>query len=117
MIDDRARRGTLWMAFWGGAIAWLVHLLLLYGFSEFGCLGPWRGWRLGGVSATAWALLATTLLTAGLAGLAGWASWRLWRGQAVAAHMALILNATFFGIILYQAIPIFYFLGDCGGPP
>jgi hypothetical protein len=36
-FEREISRPALWFTLWSGAVAWLLHLLLVYGIAEFGC--------------------------------------------------------------------------------
>lgn len=122
------RRGTLIFGLLGGAVAWLLHLLLAYLIAEFGCLLGYGEVMWGGVSLVAWTLLVMSALILALAGVATAVSYIKWEelglgsagegtekrsAQLFLARTALITNFLFLLIILAQTVPIFYYLREC----
>jgi len=118
----------LWFGVLGGAIAWLLHLLLAYGIAEFGCVSSWgeRHWL--GISLVAWleALLSVSMLILCLF------SWRIARrnsqillresgpseqaGHAARVFMARSgeLSGGLFGLIIaVQSIPFVFYWNGC----
>lgn len=127
-LESEIPRPTLWFTLWAGAVAWLFHLLLVYGIAEFGCRAGWGTRELLGLNWVWWSLLAVTVATLILASSAtvvGWRQARLSRALAPdlnAEHHARLFTARagwitsglFVVIILVQTIPLFFFLEDCG---
>lgn len=114
-------RLALWTGVWGGAVAWFVHLAASYAIAEFGCVAGWDRFRLLGLGAVTWGILAATALTLAATAWAGWLAWRCYRATDGAeeqeasrglAGIGLILNALFAFSILFETVPIF-FLADC----
>ena len=119
-----AGRARLWVGVWGGAVAWFVHLAGAYSIAEFGCVASWGGWRILGLTAVSWAILATTLVTLAATALAGWLAWRGYQAagedgseeqQATRgmAKIGLILDGLFAFAIALQTVPILFFLTAC----
>lgn len=119
-------RGALRFAILGGGIAWLLHLLLAYTVSDFGCTAGLGRVQYGEFSVVTWMLFAVTALTLGLGMAATGVAWRSRRRLArnstesesrqaedFAARFALITDALFVLIIAVQSVPIFYFLRHC----
>lgn len=122
------RRWEVRFALLGGGIAWLLHLVSVYGIAEFGCVAGWGHIYWGGASVVAWLLIAATVLTGGMAAAASWLAWRAERRlrgttaqnapvepetKAFMAGLSQKLNAVFALIIAVQGVPIFFFLKDC----
>lgn len=118
----------LWFGVLGGAIAWLVHLLLSYGIAEFGCVSPFRDAQWLGFSGVAWLEAATTVLAVAFAASAIVVAQRNkapWGGdaevvqhessdpRAFMARTGAIASALFLFIILVQALPILFYLRRC----
>jgi hypothetical protein len=120
-------RGALWFGLFGGAVAWTVHLMLAYAATEFGCVG-----RLGertylDISLVAWLVLALTAATTLASGAATAVAYRCHRrlrsseGEEDAAETAerytawagLLTSGAFTFIILFESIPILYYLHSC----
>jgi hypothetical protein len=116
-------RGALWFGLFGGALAWTAHLMFAYAAAEFGCVGRLgeRGYL--GVSAVAWLVLAltaaATLASAAATAVAYRSPRRLQSGQAgqdaerYTAWAGLLTSGLFTFIILFESIPIFYYLHAC----
>jgi hypothetical protein len=123
-IDSPAERRALWFALLGGAVAWLVHFLIIYLIGEFGCIAGLDRFGLAGISGVALAVLGITLPMLALAGLATLTALRRARpggdrtgdtpGPAhYMAHVGLWSNLLFILIIVVQTIPVFYYLRTC----
>lgn len=119
-----AGRALFWVGVWGGAVAWFVHLAGAYSIAEFGCVASWGAWRILGLTAVVWAILATTMVTLAFTSLSGWLAWRGYHSagedgseeqQALRgmAKIGLILNGLFAFAIAFEAVPIFFFLTGC----
>jgi hypothetical protein len=129
-----ASRRQLHFAFFGGGIAWTLHLLLSYLISEFACLAQVDDAQFLGVMLIAWSLLAVSVImlgTASAAALVGWRAKRALQRQQepdsatapeagedldVELHYArsgAIMSGIFALVILCQMVPIFYFLSSC----
>jgi hypothetical protein len=117
-------RGALWAGLFGGALAWTAHLMLSYAVAEFGCVGRMGARDYQGISMVAWAELALTLLTAmgsAAATLVAYRSDRRLRSdedtcRTVEQYMAragLFTSGAFTFIILFESIPILYYLPEC----
>lgn len=119
-------RAALWFGLIGGGAAWGTHLLLAYAISEFGCVGGLELPGYLGISPVAWLLLNVTLLTTAVASIATMVAWRR-RGclsgaaeraapdvaERYAAHVGLVCSGLFTLIILFESLPIFYYLRGC----
>jgi hypothetical protein len=115
-------RGALWFGLLGGASAWTIHLVLANVIAEFGCVG-----RLGerfflGISLVAWlelTLTVTTMLVSGAATVVAYRGHRHLRTSAeetAERHIAwagLLTSGMFTLIILFESIPILYYLHSC----
>lgn len=120
-------RGALWFGLFGGAGAWTAHLMLAYAAAEFGCVG-----RLGervylGITMVAWLVLALTVvttLTSGAATVVAYRSHRRLRSEEAeedaagaaeryAARAGLMMSGTFTFVILFESIPVLYYLHSC----
>lgn len=142
-LDDGTHRGLadaqgagfrLWFGVLGGAIAWLLHLLLAYGIAEFGCVSPFSETRLMGLSGVAWLEIGASLITAAVAAIAAVVAYRshpsTWdqkrfeggdHAEASAAdsprvfmaYTGVLTSALFVFIILVESLPVLYYLRDC----
>lgn len=120
-------RMPLWFGLLGGAVAWSAHLMFAYVIAEFGCNGPLRERQYSGISLVAWLEITWTIATALVAVLATWVAYRSYgvrrsgdvrTNGALAAerHTAwagLLTSALFTWIILFESIPILYYLHRC----
>ena len=120
-------RAALWFGLLGGAMAWTVHLLLAYAVAEFGCVGRLgeRGYL--GITLVAWLEVALTLGTTLASGAATVVAYRCHRQLRFAAAPAdaavaaerqtawagLLTSGLFTFIILFESIPILYYLHHC----
>lgn len=111
----------------GGAVSWLLHLLLVYVVAEFGCLAGLGEVRFIGMTAVAWLLILVSVIAL-LMGAASTAvshraggklraqsadPGRDFPAEAFAAQTGRMTNALFLFIILIESIPILYFLRHC----
>lgn len=119
-------RGALWFGLLGGAISWTAHLILAYAVAEFGCVGQLgeRGYL--GVSTVAWLELSLTVVTTLVAGTATVVAYRSHRrlrsrdaddaaeaAERYTAWAGLLTSGMFTFIILFESIPILYYLHSC----
>lgn len=125
--ERQINRWSLNFGFLGGGIAWVLHLLLTYAISEFGCTGEEPRHEFLGVNSIAWLLLAASAVPIALSGLSVWTSNRLIQklrrdleeGEEVSGpelhtlRIGVITNGLFVLIIVVQTIPIFYYLRGC----
>lgn len=115
-----------WLGLFGGAVAWLAHLMLSYALAEFGCESVLATYSLLGINAVACGLLALTLLMVGGAVGAALLAYQIHpsgRGERetpdlvariYAARAGLIANIAFTVVILFESVPILYYLWRCG---
>ena len=125
--EVKVSRGALWFGLFGGGIAWTAHLMFAYAAAEFGCVG-----RLGeraylGISIVAWLELALTVATALASGAAMAVAYRSHcrlrtiaqepdsarAAERYTARAGLLTSGLFTFIILFESIPIFYYLRNC----
>jgi hypothetical protein len=119
-------RPALWFGLLGGASAWTVHLLLAYAVAEFGCVSGFGERIYLGISIVAWLEVAATVLTtviAALAAIVAHRSYRILRSQNLeeagiaageyTARAGFITSGIFTFIILFESIPILYYLRTC----
>lgn len=118
----------LWFGVLGGAIAWLVHLMLSYGIAEFGCVSQFHELRFLGFTAVAWLEVGVSLLTLAVAIAATLIARRntsYFSGEVEAARVesgdprvfmarsGMLSSGIFAFIIAVQALPILFYLRDC----
>jgi hypothetical protein len=119
-------RARLWFGLLGGAIAWTIHLLAAYAIAEFGCVGRLGERTYANISLVAWMELALTAAMVLVALAATAVSYRCQRqlrsiesggGPLVAAYFTaragLLASGTFTFVILFESIPIFFYLRSC----
>lgn len=118
------RQYAIWFGLLGGALAWLVHLCGGYGIAEFGCVSDWGSTAWLGVSHIAWLCIGLTVVTAAIACAAMFTAYRcrprgeggpILRREAWgnAAWLGMILSGLFVVAIVFESIPILYYLRDC----
>ena len=120
------RRAALWFGFLGGAFAWALHFLTAYAIAEFGCVGGLGARIYGGISLVAWMELLATAIAVGLAAAATVVAYRTERqllkrepdevasvGEKYTARAGLLASGFFTFVILFESIPIFFYLRDC----
>lgn len=124
---SRVSRAALWFGLLGGAIAWTFHLILAYVAAEFGCVGQFAQRDYLGITRVAWLEMALTAATTVAAGAATVVAYQIYRrlrsGEAdddirVAAERetswaGLLTSGTFTFVILFESIPILYYLQCC----
>jgi hypothetical protein len=118
----------LWFGVLGGAIAWLLHLLLAYAIAEFGCVSDFRDVRWLEFSGVAWLIGGMSALTLALAiwaDIVAQRNGRYFAGEVKAtrledhdprvfmARSGVLSNRIFIFIIAAQTLPILYYLRDC----
>ncbi len=126
---ERARisRGSLWFGLLGGAIVWTIHFMLAFGIAEFGCVSGLGQRRYGGISLVAWLELAITAAAFSIAMAATAVAYRnqgRLNSQAPSsrptsevheytARAGFYTSAIFSFVILFESIPIFFYLRHC----
>lgn len=123
--DPPVRRGALWFGLFGGAVAWTIHLMFAYAIAEFGCVG-WSHDRLVlGLTRVAMLEILLTLVTAGAGALATFVAWKSLRqlpaeadasetrSERSTAWIGVLTSGTFTFVILFESIPILFYLRDC----
>jgi hypothetical protein len=122
--EVQVRRGALWFGLFGGAVAWTAHLMLAYVAAEFGCVGQLGERRYLGISMVAWIGIALTVATMLVAVAATAIAYRnhhrLKSGDDAAtvaerdtAWAGVLTSSTFTLVILFESIPILYYLHGC----
>lgn len=121
---QQSRDRRIWLGMFGGALAWVAHLLISYVIAEFGCVAGLARHTLLEISGLAWALIALALATLAAAAAALWLAIRNLRQnrdgspvlktvRAEVAHMSVLTNCAFAFAIVFESIPIFYYLTHC----
>jgi hypothetical protein len=124
--SDGVRRAGLWFGFVGGGFAWTLHLMTAYAIAEFGCVGGLGTRFYGNISLVAWMHLLATALAVCLAATATAVAYRIERhfqrhvpdeaqaaSEKYTARLGLIANGFFTFVIVFESIPIFFYLRDC----
>ena len=123
---DRPRTWRRWFAFLGGGVAWTAHLLSIYAIGEFGCVSGIDRTLYRGVSAVAWMILISSVLTLALAGAAAFIGYQDVsrdakleapvpedEGGQYLSKFGFILNTLFALIIIVETLPVFAYLDGC----
>jgi|GEM_PF-1878454 len=116
----------------GGAIAWLVHLVAASIIAEWGCISGLHRYQFLGITAIAWSLIALSVVALLVAVAATWVVYHAnQRDEGVTetgdsadvydtrgtnkflARVGLWSSALFVFIIAVQSLPILYFLKEC----
>lgn len=120
-------RASLWFGLLGGAIAWTIHFMLAYTIAEFGCvsgLGQRSYWN---ISLVAWLELAVTAVASSVAAAATAVAYRNQvcllsisptttnsvDVEQYTARAGLFTSGIFSFVILFESIPIFFYLRNC----
>lgn len=122
-------RPMLWFGFLGGALAWTAHLMFAYAAAEFGCVSGWGHGRYLDVSFVAWLEVALTAVTAAVAAASTLVAYQYYRRlktspldttevsalvtERYIAFAGLLAGSLFFFVILFESIPIFFYLRHC----
>lgn len=115
----------LWTGLLGGAMAWLVHFLLVYVISEWRCVPPLPEVQVMGMTGTAWLLLAVSVVM--LAAACGATLLAYWNdgsraddagterngAQPFMARTGMLTSGLFAFIILVESVPILFFTSHC----
>ena len=126
VIREGVSPARLWTGLLGGAVAWFVHFLLVYGIAEWRCVPPLPGTHFLGMTGTAWLLLAVSVALFIAACAAALLSYRN-DGRRSAkdadddragprpfmAHTGLFTSGLFAFIILVESVSIFFFASQC----
>jgi hypothetical protein len=114
-----------WFAIFGGALAWLAHLLGAYAIAEFGCIAGLGKVTLLQITAVAWLLIGLSVVMAGVAFAAVAVSLHRRRQVLPVARdragtpamyisrLGFIAGVFFTVVIVAQSIPIIFYLGRC----
>ncbi len=127
--NERPRAG---LGLFGGALAWLIHLVAASIISEWGCVSGLHRYELLGITAIAWSVIVLSIVALAAAAAATWAVYRLNRHyhelgenqqspdvfdvhgtDAFLARVGLWTSGLFVFIIAVQSFPILYFLTEC----
>jgi hypothetical protein len=120
-------RVSLWSGLFGGAIAWTIHFMSAYVVAEFGCAGSFGDRSYGNISFVAWLELiltaAAVVVAAGSTAVAYRSELRLLSSvhdegtprcaERYTARAGLLTSGIFTFIILFESIPIFFYLHEC----
>lgn len=120
-------RSSLWVGLFGGAITWTVHFMAAYAIAEFGCVGGLGERRYGNISLVAWMELAVTVAAFLIAAAATAVAYRNQiylrsRAQSLTgsldverytARAGFYTSGVFSFVILFESIPIYFYLRSC----
>lgn len=119
----QATRGALWFGVLGGAIAWFVHLALVYTLAEAACITGFPWFTVLGFHGTLLLIVIVTLLTLAVTVVAGVVAYRNRRlldesngpiaplNRGASEHMVrggVYLSVFFVLLILVETLPIFF---------
>ncbi|MBW3599222.1 MAG: hypothetical protein KY475_18370 [Planctomycetes bacterium] len=119
------REGPFWWGMFGGAIAWVMHLVGAYLLSEFGCESRVAAYSYLGIAAVTWSVIALSVAMVVAALGATLIAHRNrpprdaeeptpeFTGREYAAQMGVIANGAFTFVIVFESVPIFYYLQHC----
>jgi len=124
---SHVNRLALWVGLLGGAAAWTAHLMLAYAVAEFGCLSPLDSKIYLGITVVAWlefSLTAVCTLAALGATALAYVLYRRLRAKVGpddpagaaerdTAWTGLLTSGTFTLVIVFESIPILYYLQCC----
>jgi hypothetical protein len=126
VVRNEFRRASLWFALIGGGGAWMIHLLAAYAIAEFGCVSGLGDRLYGDLSVIAWMQIALTAATTLMAGAATAVAYRRHRelqsiravdatlvAERSTATSGLLASGLFTFVILFESIPILFYLHDC----
>ena len=120
-------RACLWFGLFGGALAWTIHFMSAYAVAEFGYVGGLDERSFGSISLVAWLELALTAAGLLVAAAATAVARRSQRRLLSSAHntgaageaerhtarAGLFTSGIFTFVILFESIPIFFYLCSC----
>ena len=129
---SKVERSRVGFGLFGGAIAWLVHLVAASIIAEWGCISGLHRYQFLGITAIAWSVIAISVVALLVAAAATWIVYRASQhyddvaetGQSAhvydasgtdkfLARVGLWSSALFVFIIAVQSLPILYFLKEC----
>ncbi len=125
--NNEVSRVNLWVGLFGGAMAWAIHFLSAYVVAEFGCVGKLGERSYWNISLVAWLELVLTfaaVLAAAISTAVAYRSQlRLWsatdaecatlQAERYTARAGLLTSGIFTFVILFESIPIFFYLRSC----
>ena len=120
-------RLSLWFGLFGGAIAWTIHFMSAYAVAEFGCVGRLGERTYWNISLVAWLELAITAAAVLVAAAATAVAYRSQlpllssaynadaarEAERQTARAGLLTSGVFTFAILFESIPIFFYLRSC----
>lgn len=123
----KVSRACLWFGLFGGGIAWMFHLLSAYAAAEFGCVGGLGERNFWNLSFVAWLELALAAIAALIAAVATAVAYRTLRrlqssmhgatgggdAERYTARTGLLTSGIFTFVILFESIPILFYLRNC----
>jgi hypothetical protein len=120
------RRAGLWFGLIGGGLAWALHLITAYAIAEFGCVGRLAERSYASISLVAWLEILLTVITTLIAGAATAIAFQCQRrlqsvdsterfpiADVFTARAGLFASGIFTFVILFESIPILFYLRNC----
>lgn len=131
-VNPEREHPRIGFGLFGGAFAWLIHLVVASIIAEWGCISGLQRFQFLGITAIAWSVVVLSIVALVVAAVATWAVYRLNRQyhgvteaeqtaavydaegtERFLARVGLWSSALFVFIIAVQSFPILYFLSDC----
>lgn len=120
-------RASLWFGLFGGAVAWLIHFMSAYVVAEFGCVGGLGERSFWNMSLVVWLELILTVAGVLLAAVSTTVAWRRHlrlsafsdgadikqQAEQYMARAGVLTSGIFTFVILFESIPIFFYLQRC----
>ncbi len=100
----------------GGAVVWLVHLMMTYAIGEFACISKGRWVQSEGLSSTNWLIYLTSIVCLSVSIGALWLSIRMNKDDSKNRFLrkfGIFVNLIFSIAIVAQTVPNIIFSGDC----
>jgi heme/copper-type cytochrome/quinol oxidase subunit 2 len=124
-LEAPVSRPLLWISFFGGAVLWFVHFLLIWAIAEFGCLAGWQATTLLGITLVFWLILAVSIVIIAVTAYLTLVSYRarvafaepeepeLRGADHYMTRGGLWANLLFLAVIVVQTAPAFFFIQHC----
>lgn len=124
---NEVSRVSLWVGLFGGAMAWAIHFLSAYVVAEFGCVGGLGVRSYWDISLVAWLELVLTFAAILIAAASTVVAYRsrlrlssdtvgacaTQQAERYTAHAGLLTSGIFTFVIVFESIPIFFYLRSC----
>lgn len=125
--NGEVSRPSLWFGLFGGAMAWTIHFMSAYVVAEFGCVGGLGERSYWNISLVAWLELILTVTAVLVAAVSTAVAYRsqlrlpsgtdgagtAQQAERYAARAGLLTSGIFTFVILFESIPIFFYLHRC----